>query len=80
MILSDLIERLEELRSELGDDVEELEHGRHGKNGGPKGQGSNYAFADGSSRFLRYGRSLSPINLWAVSSTWRTNTATFNPQ
>jgi prepilin-type processing-associated H-X9-DG protein len=57
-----------------------LEHGRHGKNASAKGQGSNYAFADGSSRFLRYGRSLSPINLWATTQLWRTNTATFNPQ
>ncbi len=68
------------LDGKLGDDVEELEHGRHGKNASAKGQGSNYAFADGSSRFLRYGRSLSPINLWATTQLWRTNTATFNPQ
>jgi len=48
------------------DDITELEQGRHGY--GVKGSagGSNYAFADGSARFLRYGKSVSPINLWAV--------------
>ncbi|HAB15131.1 MAG TPA: type II secretion system protein [Verrucomicrobiota bacterium] len=68
------------LASRLGDDVEELEHGRHGRMGNAKGQGSNHAFADGSVRFLRFGRALTPINLWASTELWRTNTATFNPQ
>jgi prepilin-type processing-associated H-X9-DG protein len=46
-------------------DLEELEHKRHGR-------GSNFAFADGSVRFLPYWRSLNPINLWAVTDLWRT--------
>jgi len=28
--------------------------------------GSNYAFADGSSRYMGFGRTFSPINMWAV--------------
>jgi prepilin-type processing-associated H-X9-DG protein len=66
------------LQGKLGDDLEELEHGRHGRTSNSRGQGSNYAFADGSTRFLKYGRSLSPLNYWAVTQTWRTNTASFN--
>jgi prepilin-type processing-associated H-X9-DG protein len=48
------------------DDANELEQGRHGTGVKGKGSGSNYAFADGSARFLRYGKSFSPINLWAI--------------
>jgi prepilin-type processing-associated H-X9-DG protein len=62
-----------------GNDVSELEQGRHsGK--GPKsgGGGSNYAMTDGSASFLKYNRSLSPLNLWAVTDTYRTNYATSN--
>ena len=55
-----------------GNDFEELEHARHMglKNAG----GSNYAFADGSVRYLKFGRSISPVNLWAVVESWRNNT------
>ena len=35
--------------------------------------GANYAFADTSARFLRFRRSLTPINLWAVTSAKRSN-------
>ena len=60
----------------VGNDVMELEHARH--NGGTRAGGSDYVFADGSARYLRYGQSLAPINLWAVTPEWRTNTI-FNP-
>jgi prepilin-type N-terminal cleavage/methylation domain-containing protein/prepilin-type processing-associated H-X9-DG protein len=54
------------------DDAIELEQSRHA--GGPKrGGGSNYAFADGSARYLRWGRCLKPINLWAVMPSDRPN-------
>jgi prepilin-type N-terminal cleavage/methylation domain-containing protein/prepilin-type processing-associated H-X9-DG protein len=66
------------LDGKLGDDIEEIEHGRHGKVGGAThGNGSNYAFVDGSARFLRYHTSLTPINYWAIAPAWRTNTSTF---
>lgn len=54
-----------------GNDVEQLEHGRHGAGRGKKSGGSNFAFADNSVRYLPYGRSISPVNLWAVVEQWR---------
>jgi prepilin-type processing-associated H-X9-DG protein len=57
-----------------GNDIEEIEQGRHGKAGATKGgSGSNYAFCDGSARFVKYGRAIMPINLWGVMPEWRTN-------
>jgi prepilin-type processing-associated H-X9-DG protein len=57
-----------------GDDTSKLEEGRHSRGGGrTTSGGSDYAFADGSARFLRYGQAVSPINLWAVTDQWRTN-------
>ena len=41
---------------------------------GKGGGGSDYAFADGSARYLRYGLSITPVNLWAIEDSWRTNT------
>ena len=40
-----------------------------GKNG--TAGGSNYAFADGSARYLKFGESLNPINLWFVDEGLR---------
>ncbi len=59
------------MESAAGNDFEEVEHARHSgqKNAG----GSNYAFCDGSARFLKYGRSVTPLNLWATTGAWRTN-------
>ena len=53
-----------------GNDADQLEHGCHsarisgtlGKSGG-----SNYAFADGSARFLKFGKDIYPLNLWAIA-------------
>jgi prepilin-type N-terminal cleavage/methylation domain-containing protein/prepilin-type processing-associated H-X9-DG protein len=61
-----------------GNDVEEVEQSRHAGTG-PKTRsgGSNYAFVDGSTRFLKFGRSLTPVNLWAVTAAARTNYAGF---
>jgi len=61
------------LETDAGNDFEELEHSRHW--GLKSAGGSNYSFADGSARYLRYGRSVSPLNLWAVTDTWRKNAA-----
>jgi len=61
-----------------GNDVEEVEQSRHaGKGALSRSGGSNYAFADGSTRFLKFGKSLSPVNLWAVTDFARTNYAGF---
>ena len=35
--------------------------------------GANYAFADGSTRFLPFGKCLSPVNLWGVTPAARNN-------
>ena len=43
-----------------------LEQSRHAR-------GANYAFADGSARFLRFGKCLKPVNLWAVTPDARDN-------
>ncbi len=55
----------------LGNDVEQLEHSRHGSGAGKNSGGSNFAFVDNSVRFLARGRSLAPVNLWAVVERWR---------
>jgi prepilin-type processing-associated H-X9-DG protein len=54
----------------VGNDVEEIAHGRHSANG-KTGGGANFGFADGSVRFLKYGMSVNPVNLWAVIEEWR---------
>ncbi len=49
------------------DDLKQLEQSRHSSNGSNSGSGgSNYAFADGSARYLRFGQAFNPINMWAV--------------
>jgi prepilin-type N-terminal cleavage/methylation domain-containing protein/prepilin-type processing-associated H-X9-DG protein len=54
------------------DDERQLEQGRHSRGAGGEGSGvSNYAFADGSARALRYGQSFSPVNLWFVVPSLR---------
>jgi prepilin-type N-terminal cleavage/methylation domain-containing protein/prepilin-type processing-associated H-X9-DG protein len=55
-----------------GNDVDELEQTMHQRAPGHAGS-SDYAFVDGSVRGLRYFRSLNPVNLWAVTDSWRTN-------
>jgi prepilin-type N-terminal cleavage/methylation domain-containing protein/prepilin-type processing-associated H-X9-DG protein len=45
--------------------VDILDQTKHSCGSGAGG-GANYGFADGSVRYLRFGQSLFPINLWAV--------------
>jgi prepilin-type processing-associated H-X9-DG protein len=55
-----------------GNDIEEVEQCRHSNPvKGTKGGGSNYAMVDGSARFIKWGRALTPINLWAVTPEGR---------
>ena len=55
----------------MGDDYSELEQARHaGANKSISGS-SVFAFADGSARMLRFGRSLDPVNLWFVDPDLR---------
>jgi len=60
-----------------GDDYKELDQSRHNKSAKGGGGGSNYAFADGSARYLRFGESLNPINLWFVDEDLRKLGASF---
>jgi len=51
-----------------GNDTDRIEHGCHGVTRKISGAGgSNYAFVDGSVRYMRYGATTWPLNLWAVS-------------
>ena len=57
-----------------GNDITELEQTRHNARASSAGGGgSNYGFVDGSVHYLRFGQSLAPINMWAVTALWRTN-------
>ncbi len=63
-----------DLTQGIGNDADQIEEGRHARGlGNAAAGGSSYAFADGSARFLRYGRALHPYNLWATTDYWRTN-------
>ena len=53
-----------------GNDFTEVEQSRHMSHGQSTG-GSNYSFADGSTRFLKFGKMFTPELLWAVSERWR---------
>ncbi|MHB8524305.1 MAG: H-X9-DG-CTERM domain-containing protein [Limisphaerales bacterium] len=59
------------------DDIRLLDQSKHSTGTRPVtqgGGGANYAFVDGSVRFLRFGQSLVPINRWFIVDAWRTNT------
>ena len=61
-----------------GNDQERVEQSRHMSNGaGSHTGGSNYTFTDGSVNFLKFSKSLSPMNLWAVTDAARTNNVVF---
>ena len=50
-----------------------LEQGRHSATAKNSG-GSNFVFADGSVRYLPYGKMLTPENLWAIADSYRYGT------
>src|SRR6185437_8008970 len=57
-----------------------LEQSRHDSRGpGTATGGSNYTFADGSARYIKYGQSLWPLNLWCNSDANRTAYAYQSP-
>jgi prepilin-type N-terminal cleavage/methylation domain-containing protein/prepilin-type processing-associated H-X9-DG protein len=64
----------------VGNDVDQIEQARHSRTGASATSGgSNFTFADGSVRFLRFGHSLSPLNLWGVTPQWRQSSAKPTP-
>ena len=56
---------------ETSEDLTQLDQARHSNGPHKGGGGSNYVFVDGSARYLRYGQSVLPVNLWAVTEGWR---------
>jgi len=63
-----------------GNDADRIEHGCHSAvRKGNRAGGSNYAFVDGSTRFLKYGICTWPLNLWAVSDADRRSYAFVAP-
>jgi prepilin-type N-terminal cleavage/methylation domain-containing protein len=65
---------LEPSRGGRGNDVTEIERGRHSATDRDRSVGgSNYMMADGSARFIKYRGLLYPLNLWAVMDNYRTS-------
>lgn len=55
-----------------GNDVDRIEHGCHSTlHKGNRSGGSNFVFVDASVRFLKYGGSTWPLNMWAISDADR---------
>jgi len=54
------------------DDERQLDEQKHSSNMKNKTGGSDYAFVDGSVRFVKWGKTFNP-NLWATDMYWRTN-------
>lgn len=60
------------LEGQGGNDWDRIEHGCHSViRKGNRAGGSNFAFVDASVRFIKYGGTTSPLNLWAVSDADR---------
>jgi len=68
------------LEGQGGNDADRIEHGCHAtlRKGGRSG-GSNYAWVDGSVRFLKYGMCTWPLNQWAVKDADRLSYAFVAP-
>jgi len=65
-----------DLNSTFNTVVDVTEQGRHARvSSDRKSGGSNHAYAEGSVRYARFGRSLCPENEWAVTAAGRTNLA-----
>ncbi len=65
----------------IGNDGVQIERGAHASQvvgTRSRSGGSNYAFADGSARFLKYGQDVWPLNLWAIEDADRMSFA-FRP-
>jgi len=52
-----------------------VDHAKHRAGGSRGSGGSNHAFADGSTRYLKYGAAVTPKNLWAVTKEFRAGLA-----
>jgi prepilin-type N-terminal cleavage/methylation domain-containing protein len=58
----------------LANDETELDQGKHaGGSPGSRSGGSVYGFTDGSARWLKFWRSIGPLNLWCVEDKQRSD-------
>jgi prepilin-type N-terminal cleavage/methylation domain-containing protein len=70
---------------DAGDNLtDKVQHGTHSNYLKPtRSGGANFACADGGVRFLKFGRSVNPVNCWCVSDAdrlrWALPTATLQP-
>ena len=53
------------------DDIQQIDQSRHRKGANGSGGVSNYSFADGSARNLRFGQAFNPVNMWFVDDNLR---------
>ena len=61
-----------DLNEEAGNDLDKVEQGCHSVvHKGKYAGGSNFVYVDGSARFMKYGTTVWPLNLWAVNDTNR---------
>ena len=61
-----------DLNEGVGNDLDQIEQGCHSvARKGKYSGGSNFAYVDGSARFMRYGTTVWPLNLWAVNESNR---------
>jgi prepilin-type N-terminal cleavage/methylation domain-containing protein len=61
-----------DLNEGVGNDLDQIEQGCHSvTRKGLYAGGSDFAFVDGSARYMRYGTTVWPLNLWAVNDTNR---------
>ena len=61
-----------DLNEGVGNDLDQIEQGCHSvTRKGLYAGGSGFAFVDGSARYMRYGTTVWPLNLWAVNDTNR---------
>jgi prepilin-type N-terminal cleavage/methylation domain-containing protein/prepilin-type processing-associated H-X9-DG protein len=72
-----------DLTEGAGNHVDQIERSRHSTqkrtmDAKTTNGGSNYTFADGSARFLKYKGSVYPLNLWAVNDALRTKDILIN--
>jgi prepilin-type N-terminal cleavage/methylation domain-containing protein len=61
-----------DLNEGVGNDLDQIEQGCHSvAHKSIYAGGSNFAFTDGSGRYMRYGKTVWPQNLWAVNDSNR---------
>jgi len=61
-----------DLNEGVGNDLDQVEQGCHSVARKSKySGGSDFAYVDGSARYMRYGTTVWPLNLWAVNDTNR---------